>query len=237
VAIVLIIGARGIGLETVNAALGAGHSVLALARSARRIPVNHPKLKKVAGDALEMATLKRALRSRCRHPIARRFGRARNHIQTDAPFRQWYANADHCDGGDSRQTVDLRDGFRGGGQPRPRRVSIYRSFSLILSRAGCHKLSPPCVGIGRIPDWNFVMPKSSIKPVTRAQYLTEWLRSRGRPWPADVGITPLICSRVIFAARGNSLVPVRRVYRGCARPVRAPPLTSSLYGPASGPEN
>jgi len=62
VAIVLIIGAsRGIGLETVRAALEAGHSVRALARSARRIPVDHPKLEKMAGDALEMATVKRAL--------------------------------------------------------------------------------------------------------------------------------------------------------------------------------
>jgi NAD(P)-dependent dehydrogenase (short-subunit alcohol dehydrogenase family) len=47
VATVLIIGAsRGIGLETVKAALKAGHSVRALARSARRIPVDHPKLEK-----------------------------------------------------------------------------------------------------------------------------------------------------------------------------------------------
>ena len=49
VAIVLIIGAsRGIGLETLRAALEAGHSVRALARSARRIPVDHPKLEKMA---------------------------------------------------------------------------------------------------------------------------------------------------------------------------------------------
>ena len=61
-AIVLIIGAsRGIGLETVKAALEAGHSVRALARSARRIPIDHPKLEKMVGDALEMATVKRAL--------------------------------------------------------------------------------------------------------------------------------------------------------------------------------
>src|SRR5260370_2759667 len=52
---------RVIGLETVKAALEAGHSVRALARSARRIPVDHPKLEKMAGDALEMATVKRAL--------------------------------------------------------------------------------------------------------------------------------------------------------------------------------
>jgi NAD(P)-dependent dehydrogenase (short-subunit alcohol dehydrogenase family) len=58
----LIIGAsRGIGVETVKAALEAGHSVRALSRSVRRIPVAHPKLEKMAGDALEMATVKRAL--------------------------------------------------------------------------------------------------------------------------------------------------------------------------------
>ena len=61
-AIVLIIGAsRGIGLEAVKAALEAGHSVRALARSARRIRVDHSQLEKMAGDALEMATVKRAL--------------------------------------------------------------------------------------------------------------------------------------------------------------------------------
>jgi len=62
VATVLIIGAsRGIGLETVKAALHAGHSVRALARSARRISVDHPKLEKMAGDALQVPTVKRAL--------------------------------------------------------------------------------------------------------------------------------------------------------------------------------
>src|SRR5262249_61883592 len=58
----LIIGARrGIGFETVKAALKAGHSVRALARSARRIRVDHPKREKMAGEAREMATVKRAL--------------------------------------------------------------------------------------------------------------------------------------------------------------------------------
>ena len=62
VATVLIIGAsRGIGLEAVKAALEAGHSVRALARSALRIRVEHAKLENMAGDALEMATVKRAL--------------------------------------------------------------------------------------------------------------------------------------------------------------------------------
>jgi len=63
VATVLIIGAsRGIGLETVKAALRAGHSVRALARSARRIRVDHPRLEKMPGDALQMAAVKRALK-------------------------------------------------------------------------------------------------------------------------------------------------------------------------------
>jgi putative NADH-flavin reductase len=62
VATALIIGAsRGIGLEAVKAALQAGHSVRALARSARRISVDHPKLEKMVGDALETATVKHAL--------------------------------------------------------------------------------------------------------------------------------------------------------------------------------
>jgi putative NADH-flavin reductase len=62
VATVLIIGAsRGIGLETVKATLKAGNSVRALARSARRIPVDHPKLEKITGDALDMATVKGAM--------------------------------------------------------------------------------------------------------------------------------------------------------------------------------
>src|SRR5262249_18734200 len=62
VATVLIIGAtRGVGLEAVKAALEAGHSVRALARSARRIRVDHPQLEKMAGEALEAATVKRAL--------------------------------------------------------------------------------------------------------------------------------------------------------------------------------
>ena len=58
VATVLIIGAsRGIGFETVKAALEAGHSVRALARSARRIPVDHLSLLKIisgrSNDAIQ----------------------------------------------------------------------------------------------------------------------------------------------------------------------------------------
>ena len=61
-ATVLIIGAsRGIGLETVKSALEAGHIVRALARSARRIPVDHPNLTKVSADARDQAAVAGAL--------------------------------------------------------------------------------------------------------------------------------------------------------------------------------
>jgi putative NADH-flavin reductase len=59
---VLIIGAsRGIGLETVKAALLAGHSVRALARSAASIPIQNPALEKVSGNALDSSTIWSAL--------------------------------------------------------------------------------------------------------------------------------------------------------------------------------
>jgi uncharacterized protein YbjT (DUF2867 family) len=56
----LIIGAsRGIGLETVSAALRAGHDVRALARS--RIPIQNANLDKISGDALDGDTARKAL--------------------------------------------------------------------------------------------------------------------------------------------------------------------------------
>jgi putative NADH-flavin reductase len=59
---VLIIGAsRGIGLETVKAALLAGHSVRALARSAASIPTENSGLEKVPGNALDSSTIRSAL--------------------------------------------------------------------------------------------------------------------------------------------------------------------------------
>jgi uncharacterized protein YbjT (DUF2867 family) len=57
---VLVFGAsRGIGLETVKAALDAGHRVRAFARSA--VPVEHPMLDVVTGDALDRVAVERAL--------------------------------------------------------------------------------------------------------------------------------------------------------------------------------
>jgi uncharacterized protein YbjT (DUF2867 family) len=59
---VFIVGAsRGIGLETVKAALLAGHSVRALARSAASIPIQNPVLEKVSGNALDSSTIQSAL--------------------------------------------------------------------------------------------------------------------------------------------------------------------------------
>ena len=59
----LVIGAsRGIELETVKAALLAGHSVRALARSAASIPIQNTKLDKVSGDALDADTIRNALK-------------------------------------------------------------------------------------------------------------------------------------------------------------------------------
>ena len=61
-ATVLIIGAsKGIGLATVQAALKAGHSVRAVARTATAIRVGHPKLEKVDGDARDQDTIEQAL--------------------------------------------------------------------------------------------------------------------------------------------------------------------------------
>jgi uncharacterized protein YbjT (DUF2867 family) len=59
---VLVIGAsRGSGLETVEAALRAGHSVRALARLAASIPIQDAGLDKVSGDALDSDTIRNAL--------------------------------------------------------------------------------------------------------------------------------------------------------------------------------
>lgn len=59
---VLVIGAsRGIGLETVKAALIAGHVVRALARHAGSIASAHPNLVRIDGDATDPACLATAV--------------------------------------------------------------------------------------------------------------------------------------------------------------------------------
>jgi uncharacterized protein YbjT (DUF2867 family) len=59
---ILVIGAsRGIGFETVKAALAAGHEVRAFARSAASIALTNPRLESVAGDALDKESVERAL--------------------------------------------------------------------------------------------------------------------------------------------------------------------------------
>jgi uncharacterized protein YbjT (DUF2867 family) len=59
---ILVIGAsRGIGLETVKAALDADHEVRAFARSAAGIALTHPKLERFTGDATSPADVTRAL--------------------------------------------------------------------------------------------------------------------------------------------------------------------------------
>jgi putative NADH-flavin reductase len=64
VAKVLVIGAsRGIGFETVKAALLAGHSVRALARSAGSIPIQNAALDKASGDALVPTTIQDAVQN------------------------------------------------------------------------------------------------------------------------------------------------------------------------------
>jgi putative NADH-flavin reductase len=58
----LIIGAsRGIGLETVKAALRGGHRVLALARSAASIPIENADLEILSGNALDSEMIGNAL--------------------------------------------------------------------------------------------------------------------------------------------------------------------------------
>jgi len=52
---------RGVGLETVKALLARDLEVRALARAATQIAIDHPKLEKIDGDALNPKTVERAL--------------------------------------------------------------------------------------------------------------------------------------------------------------------------------
>ncbi|MEM7000658.1 MAG: NAD(P)H-binding protein [Pseudomonadota bacterium] len=54
-------GSSGIGLATVNAALNAGFSVRMFSRHADTSPLTHPRLERVAGDALSSAAVTDAL--------------------------------------------------------------------------------------------------------------------------------------------------------------------------------
>jgi uncharacterized protein YbjT (DUF2867 family) len=59
----VVIGAsQGIGLETVKAALAAGHTVRAFARSAAAIAITDPNLEKHVGDALDPGAIKAAIK-------------------------------------------------------------------------------------------------------------------------------------------------------------------------------
>ncbi|XYD11904.1 NAD(P)-binding oxidoreductase (plasmid) [Methylobacterium sp. NMS12] len=59
---VLVLGAsKGIGLETVKAALAAGHGVRAFARSAAGIDLSDPGLERFTGDALDAGDVANAL--------------------------------------------------------------------------------------------------------------------------------------------------------------------------------
>lgn len=61
---VLVVGAsRGIGLETMRAALRAENGVRALARSAASIPIQDASLEKVSGDAGDGDTIQSALKN------------------------------------------------------------------------------------------------------------------------------------------------------------------------------
>lgn len=55
---IAIIGAtRGIGLAMAQAALADGHEVTALARTPARMPMTHPRLRIIAGDALDLEAI------------------------------------------------------------------------------------------------------------------------------------------------------------------------------------
>jgi putative NADH-flavin reductase len=59
---ILVVGAsRGVGLETVRAALAGGHRVRAFARSANALGLSNSRLEKYQGDALNVAEVTKAL--------------------------------------------------------------------------------------------------------------------------------------------------------------------------------
>lgn len=59
---IVIIGAsRGIGRQTVLAALEAGHAVTAFSRHPRNLKLEHPRLRLIAGDVLDLPSVEKAV--------------------------------------------------------------------------------------------------------------------------------------------------------------------------------
>jgi hypothetical protein len=101
--------------------------------SARRIPVDHPKLERYQGiigpllvDAFGVFLMRQAIVSIPSDYLEAAWpcGWTRNHLQADAVLLRRDASARHRNEGGSSQAVDLRDGLRGRRQPQPRRVYL-----------------------------------------------------------------------------------------------------------------
>src|SRR5262249_16833158 len=126
VATVLIIGAsRGIGLETVKAALEAGHFGSCPGAVGPKNTCQSPQTRKNGRRRARSGYGEtRADRHRCPPPGAWCFGRAQNHLRADEAFLEGDPSARHRDAGSSNQAIDLRNGLRGGRQPRQWGVSL-----------------------------------------------------------------------------------------------------------------
>ena len=60
--VVVMGGSRGIGLETVKALLERGHDAIAFSRGANSLPLDHPRLTRVSGDATNAADIRAAVK-------------------------------------------------------------------------------------------------------------------------------------------------------------------------------
>jgi len=135
------------------------HSVRALARSARRIPVDHPKLEKMAGDAFEMATVKRAVTGV--DVVIQSLGLSAGPeiiFKTDAVFLRRDASARHHDGGTQVKRLICVTGF-GAGDSRSRGGLVYNlAFHLLLGRVYDDKdVQERIVRTSKL-DWVIVRP-------------------------------------------------------------------------------
>src|SRR5262249_44769714 len=126
VATVLIIGAsRGIGLETVKAALEAGHFGSCPGAVGPKNTCQSPQTRKNGRRRARSGYGEtRADRHRCRRPVAWRLGRARTHLRADTAILEGDPSARHRDAVGSSQALDLRNGPRGGRQSRQWWVSL-----------------------------------------------------------------------------------------------------------------